>query len=154
MADKYQYLLSISDTSVAMNVPNMWLAAPFGINEKKETKKFQNVVNRLSPWHRRLYYASVRIIIEGLNKGVLNLGDTELATDLKEVVVDLQCFKTEKCSSCVKLKSSTQPRPRKAILTISIPAKAAILRFLFLITMRTYQAHSARICADRSPPEV
>jgi hypothetical protein len=107
-----------------MNVPNMWLADPFGINEKKETKKFQNVVNRLWLWHKRLYHASVRRIIEGLNKGVLNLGDTELATQLKEVVIDLQRFKTEKCSSCAKSKSSAQPRPRRVIPTASIPAKS------------------------------
>ena len=118
------YLLSILDTSVAMDVPNMWWATPFGIEEKKETKKFQNVVNRLWLWHKRLYHASVRRIIEGLNKGVLNLGDTELATQLKEVVIDLQRFKTEKCSSCAKSKSSAQPRPRRVIPTASIPAKS------------------------------
>jgi len=123
-------LISILDTTVAMDVPNMWWAAPIGIEEQRETKKFLDTVNRLWMWHRRLFHASIARLIEGLNKGVLNLGDNELISNLKEVTIDLSRFKTEKCGSCAKAKSAARPRPRKQLPTKTIPASSITTRII------------------------
>ena len=118
-------LISILDTTVGLDQPNRWWAVPIGIEEKIETKRFLALIDRLWLWHRRLFHASVRRIIVGLNKGVLNLGDTELASNLKELTVDIERFKTEKCSSCAKSKSAAQPRLSRPIQNKTIQAPSS-----------------------------